>query len=184
MKTPQHTGNVTIVLRRPADRKPVHILLGLKPPRNKSDARRKRKRIGCNLWVPPGGGTESYDKSQKHAARRELEEETNLRFPLSAFRKVGVLKGYNGSVEKLLWLVHIYLVTTTDNPHQDPVPGQGLLELRWFAKSNLPFDRMLTGDRYWIPRIIAGKKLKIKIVFREDESDVMAIIVKIIRSFN
>lgn len=183
MKMPRHTGNVTIVLREPIGRNPAQILLGLKPPKNKADDGRKRKRVGAGKWVPPGGGTESGDKSQKHAAQRELLEETGLSFPLSAFRKVGALRGYNGSANHLLWLVHIYTVTT-GRLKQKPIPGPGLVKLRWFMASRLPFEKMLTGDRDWIPRIIQGQKLAIKIVFSKDESDVTAKTIKTVRSFN
>ncbi len=183
MKTPKHVGNVTIVLRKGVGSKPTQILLGLKPPKNKADDKRNRKRVGADKWVPPGGGTESGDKSQKHAAQRELLEETGLNFSLSSFKKVGMLRGYNGSVEQPLWLVHIYLVTTASQA-LGPTAGPGLVKLQWFGVSRLPFNKMLTGDRDWIPRVIKGEKLTIKIVFSEDESDVTAKTIRTVRSFN
>lgn len=135
------------------------------------------------MWVPPGGGTEFSDKSQKHAAQRELREETGLRLPLKAFRKAGALKGHNGSADELLWLVHIYLVAD-DCDERRLVLGHDLTELRWFPVSRLPFKRMLTGDRDWIPKIINGEKLMIDIVFDENESDVKSKSIRTVRSFN
>jgi 8-oxo-dGTP pyrophosphatase MutT (NUDIX family) len=181
MKTAKHIGNVTLVLDRNGASK--RLLLVLKPPKSKADAKRKRKRVGAGLWVPPGGGTEAFDKSQKHAAQRELREETALQYPLRSFQKVGVLKGYNGSADELLWLVHLYLVIKNSDK-QHPVAGDNVLKLKWFPTSRLPFKRMLTGDRDWIPRIIKGDKLMIQIVFNKDESDVKSKLVKRIRSFN
>jgi 8-oxo-dGTP pyrophosphatase MutT (NUDIX family) len=183
MKTkPKNIGNVTLVLDT-ASHANRRLLLVLKAPKDKADAKRKRKRVGAGRWVPPGGGTEPFDKSQKHAAQRELREETKLRFPLKVFRKVGVLEGYNGSADELLWLVHLYLIVV-NGIKQRIVPGHKLLESRWFPISRLPFRQMLTGDRDWIPRIINGEKLVIKIVFDKDESNVKSKAVKPIRSFN
>jgi ADP-ribose pyrophosphatase YjhB (NUDIX family) len=182
MKTkPKHIGNVTLVLDQNGASK--RLLLVLKPPKSKADDKRKRKRVGAGLWVPPGGGTEALDKSQKHAAQRELREETDLQYPLRSFRKVGVLKGYNGSADELIWLVHLYLVIKNSDK-QHPVVGDGVRKLKWFPISRLPFKHMLTGDRDWIPRIIKGDKLMIQIVFNKDESDIKSKLIKNIRSFN
>ncbi|MDE1974971.1 MAG: NUDIX domain-containing protein [Patescibacteria group bacterium] len=182
MKAPRHIGNVTLVLK--SDGPSKRLLLVLKPPKSKADDKRKRKRVGAGLWVPPGGGTEPTDKSQKHSAQRELLEETGLRYPIKNFRKVGVLKGFNGSENDLLWLVHLYLLVKPSSDAQQPIPGDNVIKAKWFPTSSLPFKRMLTGDRDWIPRIVNGEMLSIMIVFNENGSDVRSKSVKPVRSFN
>ncbi|MFA6554552.1 MAG: NUDIX domain-containing protein [Candidatus Paceibacterota bacterium] len=161
MKNKTNVGNVIIVLDKPLGRDDVRILLGRKGPRKKSDDKRKRKRVGIGCWVPPGGGTESDDKSQKHSARRELLEETGFLFPLKSFKKVGVMRVFLSDI--LIWVVHIYLVDTTD-PNLDYAIGEDdgeYLDMRWFSLEKLPFAKMLEGDGDWLPRIMKGEKLSI-----------------------
>ena len=161
----------------------MRMLLLLKAPKNKDDSRRKRKRVGYGLWVPPGGGTESFDKSQKHAAQRELLEETGLLFPLSSFRKVGILKGFLDDTGRPTWLVHLYLVMTK-GLNIPIIPGEGLTKARWFPASKLPFDRMLAGDKDWIPKIIVGDKLIVSVYSTGETNAIKTWRIKRVKSFN
>lgn len=182
MKTATHVGNVIIVLDRSISRNNPRILLGCKRPKEENDERRKRKRIGIDSWVPPGGATEDDDKSQKHAAQRELYQETGLVFPLNLFRKVGVLRGYTKSIDLPTWLVHIYLVDASEKT-QAFVPNEEYVEMRWFLLSELPFEKMLQGDRDWLPKIAKGQKLSIKIIANENGDKAFSV-VRPIGSFN
>ena len=183
MKTKTHIGNVTIVLNKRSESAVICTALVLKAPKSKADSKRKRKRVGYGLWVPPGGATEAFDKSQKHAAQRELWEETGISLPLKTFCKVGVLKGFIGSTVKPLWIVHLYLAKTF-GPAMKLIPGPGLLKAEWFLVSKLPFDRMLTGDKDWIPRIIKGEKLLVQVFSTGETNAIKTWSIKKVRSFN
>lgn len=164
----KNIGNIILVVRDPGNWLNTKLLLGLKKPKDKADAKRKRKRVGIDKWTPPGGGTEEFDKNQKHAAQRELREETSLRFPLWAFKKVGTLEGFINDEPE--WLVHLYLINTHGNCPR-PVAGQGYDKIGWFKMTRLPFSRMLEGDRHWIPPIIQGNRARIKLFFIGDIND-------------
>lgn len=183
MKIATHIGNVTIVLDRPHGQNNPLILMGHKRPKEKKDEKRKRKRIGADRWVPPGGATENDDTSQKHAAQRELRQETGLDFPLKSFRKVGVLRGYINSTDIPTWLVHIYMVDASVK-EQVCVPNEEYVEMRWFPLSKLPFEKMLQGDRNWLPKIARGQKLSIRIVANENADKAFSINIRPINSFN
>lgn len=183
MATAAHTGNVIIVLDKPVGKSNPSILLGRKRPKKDNGAKRKRKRIGVGRWVPPGGATEYADKSQKHAAQRELRQETGLVLPLKSFEKVGILKGYTDLSGSMTWLVHIYLVNAGKN-WQSFVPNEEYFEMKWFQLSKLPFDKMLEGDREWLPKIARGKKLSIKLVSNPNADKAFSIDVREVRSFN
>lgn len=176
MKTKPHVGNVTLILDGPIGNPGVNLLLGRKRPKRKSDAKRKRQKVGCGLFVPPGGGTEPEDKSQKHAAQREVLQETGLRLPLNAFRKAGTLRGYMED-GRPIWFVHLYLVSIQ---HAEPrvIPGEEFTEIKWFPATRLPFHEMLSGDKDWIPEIIQGKKISVRIVFDYDTDIAKEVIVK------
>ncbi len=36
----------------------------------------------------------------------------------------------------------------------------------WFAKDAVPLDRMWLDDRYWLPRLLAGRRFKARFLFR------------------
>ncbi len=84
-----HIGNLAIITAKAGS----ELLLVHKPPENEGDKHRKRKRIGINKWVQPGGGVEESDLSIVDSVRRETKQETGLGFPVSAFTKVGILEG-------------------------------------------------------------------------------------------
>jgi len=183
MKTKTNIGNVTLVLARNGDISEKSLLLGLKRPKKKSDDKRKRKKVGSGRWVPPGGGTEPADKSQKHSARREVFEEIGLRFPLASFKRRGTLWGYETPSKTPIWKVYLYVVWAKGLPTKT-VPNEEYVAVKWFPVKKLPFGKMLTGDRKWIPRLIRGDKLSIRITFHDDEGKVSSCVIKRIRSFN
>ena len=183
MKT--HIGNVVLILNRPANGSNPSILMGRKRPSKKSDQKRKRKKVGSGKWVPPGGGTELTDKSQKHAAQREILQETGLFFPLSGFKKVGTLKGYLDRSSAPLWLVHLYMVIADKQASQSTfVPNEEYVDMRWFPLSDLPFADMLPGDRDWIPRLIQGEKLSVKLFFEGQARDLVSKEIRSILALN
>lgn len=183
MKTKTHIGNVTLVLNGGIGNCGKLLLLGLKRPKKESDDKRKRKKVGSGRWVPPGGGTESSDKSQKHSARREVFEEMGLHFPLASFKRMGTLWGYEASSKAPIWKVYLYVVEAKGLPSKI-VPNEEYLIVKWFPIKKLPFGKMLTGDRKWIPRLIRGDKLSIRITFHDDEGKVSSCVIKRICSFN
>jgi 8-oxo-dGTP pyrophosphatase MutT (NUDIX family) len=181
MKNKAHVGNVTLIVDKPTGHPEALILLGRKRPKRKSDDKRKRKKVGSGLWVPPGGGTKISDRSQKHGARREVQEETGLLFPLHHFHKVGILKGFfDGRLE---WIVHLYMVTTGDSA-ATLSPNEEYTDMRWFPVMLLPFDQMLPGDEDWMPRILKGQKLSIQIYCDGKDDLFVSSSIKKINSFN
>jgi hypothetical protein len=41
---------------------------------------------------------------------------------------------------------------------------------RWFQTSEIPYDDMWSDDRYWLPQVLAGKKLRTTFTFDADEN--------------
>lgn len=182
MKKAKHIGNVTLIIDGKIGDPDSRLLLGLKRPRNKKDEKRRRKKVGSGRWVPPGGATEMVDKSQKHGAKREVWQETGLSLPLKAFKKAGQLLSHVLPSRKSLWLVHIYVVEM-NGLRGDLILNEEYVDMRWFPVTKLPFSKMLRGDRDWIPRIIRGEKVSVKLHF-DDTDDVVASEIRTIGSFN
>jgi 8-oxo-dGTP diphosphatase len=183
MKTQTHIGNVILVVKKQDGSKTPLLLLGKKRPKKKADAKRKRKKVGSGKQVPPGGGREPIDKSQKHGAQRELSQESGLSFPLRAFKKMGTLRGYIVPSKTPIWLVHLYSVDA-GHLEQKLVPNEEFSEMGWFPVNKLPFKEMLTGDRTWMPRMLKGEKLSIRIGFDRTTDRMLWCVVKTIKSFN
>ena len=40
---------------------------------------------------------------------------------------------------------------------------------KWFKINEIPFDQMWDDDKFWLPKILEGKKLKAKFVFKQGE---------------
>ena len=38
----------------------------------------------------------------------------------------------------------------------------------WFATDKIPYDKMFVDDRYWLPLILEGKKIKAHFKFDEN----------------
>ncbi|MFA6404726.1 MAG: NUDIX domain-containing protein [Candidatus Paceibacterota bacterium] len=172
MNTKPHIGNIVLVVdRNPIDPR-VRLLLGLKPRETSADRRRKRRIVGCNCFVPPGGAVEPSDRSLVHSAQRELREETGLKLALNSFRKVGFLEGYFtshgnkdwGSAE-LKWVASIYRVIVPEWLIDSVICGQGFIRIKWFSISRLPFSRMINSDVLWLPRLLKGWQLHIKFLY-------------------
>jgi 8-oxo-dGTP pyrophosphatase MutT (NUDIX family) len=147
------------------------LFLGLKPPETAVDKCRRRRKVGCDLWVPPGGGIEKIDKSPRHCAQRELFEEAGWRLPLNRFSKIGRLEGYFGSARsewqtaRLKWIVHIYSVTVPPELKDGFICGDGFVKVRWFPIDCLPFHRMIDSDKVWLPQLVGPHHLVIKLMF-------------------
>lgn len=40
---------------------------------------------------------------------------------------------------------------------------------KWFKIEEIPFREMWDDDKFWLPQVLNGKKLKAKFVFKEGE---------------
>ncbi len=175
LPTTHHVGNVILTFDRPLTDPGVCMFLILKEKKNKSDRRRKRKRVGAGKWSLPGGATEVFDRSQKHAAQRELYEESGdvWRMPLGDLRKVGLLKGMQcakrNSVSwedaQLKWIVHVYMTVIPQDLKDLHRLSKGIVDRRWFPLHSLPYDNMLTPDRTWMPPLFKGEQHLIEVLF-------------------
>lgn len=45
-------------------------------------------------------------------------------------------------------------------PDEMKVVDPTIKDWRWFEKSKLPFDLMWASNKYWLPEILRGKKIK------------------------
>lgn len=107
---------------------------------------------GGGKWNGPGGKLLPGEDPEEGAAR-EVAEETGLR--PGALRFTGLLRFYFGNEGSPSWVV--YLFTSFDFSGSVSEGREGIL--RWYPVEDLPLDQMWEDDRWWLPQILAGRRV-------------------------
>lgn len=124
----------------------------------------KAKKIGAGLLNTYGGGVEKGE-SPRLAALREAEEETEnllqgggVTLEPRNLEKVAVMIFHNTTEEKVQFdcKVHVYI---TRKWVGRIVSTEDMLDPQRYLIENLPFDKMMLADRFWVPPILRGQKI-------------------------
>jgi len=131
----------------------------------------KKHGFGAGQWNGFGGKVEAGETIEK-ATARELEEEAGI--VSSEISKVGVLEFSFESEPKVLE-VHIYRATEFEG---EPIESDEMRP-QWFHVDEIPFDKMWSDDKYWMPLLLEGKKFTGKFLFdRPSDENYSAKIIK------
>ena len=128
----------------------------------------KKRGFGLGKWNGVGGKIDikKGDKNVADAAIRETEEEIGVK--IKELKKVAVLNfsfPYIPKEQKWDQRVHVFLVKNWEG---EPVESEEMFP-KWFNTKEIPFKEMWDDDKFWLPQILEGKKLKAKFVFEEGE---------------
>jgi mutator protein MutT len=124
----------------------------------------KKRGFGEGRWNGVGGKLEPGETIQQ-ALVRECQEEIEVT-PLQ-YEQVAELTFdafFKGEWTKLL--VHAYL---SDRWKGEPTETEEM-KPRWFNKSEVPYDEMWQDDKFWLPQVLNGKKLKGSFTFDEQDN--------------
>ena len=125
----------------------------------------KKRGFGKGRWNGANGKVENGETFEQ-AAIRECHEEFGIK-PLNP-TLVADLKFYAYfQGERLDLDVRAYTCTKWEG---DLVETDEM-KPKWFNISDIPYDKMWQDDKYWLPLILEGKKLKATFTF--DENDAM-----------
>ena len=109
------------------------------------------------------GGKIEGGETPEEAMIRETKEEIAVT-PLT-YEKVGFIEFdeyYKGKKEKIAF--HLYLV---DEWTGEPTESEEM-KPAWFDIKDIPYDKMLPDDKYWLPYVLKGKKIKAYFDFDEN----------------
>jgi len=135
---------------------PAEILLGL-----------KKTGFGAGKYNGFGGKIEAGE-TVTMAAVRELEEEIGVQVLESDLRPVGHFTFLFPARPEWNQVVHVFLATAWEG-----VPAESVeMKPAWFALDDIPLEQMWQDDRYWLPRILAGERIRARFTFQEDNETV------------
>ena len=125
----------------------------------------KKRGFGEGRWNGVGGKVEAGE-SIEQAMIRETQEEIGV--TPTVFEKVGDIR-FDEYFKGEPTLMHVHVFTATqwigEPTESDEMAPQ------WFAFDEIPYENMWSDDPYWLPQVIAGKKISAD--FKLDEKDVI-----------
>jgi mutator protein MutT len=137
----------------------------------------KKRGFGEGKYNGVGGKIESVETPEE-AMIRETEEE--ILVTPTKYEKVGIIEFdefYKGKKEKVMF--HLYIASKWQG---EPNESEEM-KPEWFDIKNIPYDRMFPDDKYWLPLILEGKK--IRAYFHFDENwNILSSNVKEVESFD
>lgn len=126
----------------------------------------KKRGVGAGKFNGFGGKIEAGE-SVETAVLRELHEESGLSALPHQLTRAAELTFYTGPT--LDTITHVFLL---DGWAGQPVETA---EMRphWFAIDAIPFDQMWADDRYWLPRVLAGERIRGTFTFSPNEQELL-----------
>ena len=125
----------------------------------------KKKGFGAGKWNGVGGKID-YKKGDKDiidTAIRETEEEIGVK--IKNPEKVALLSFYFPYQKDWNQNVHVFLVK---NWQREPKETEEMLP-KWFKINEIPYREMWDDDKFWLPDVLNGKKLKADFIFKKGE---------------
>ncbi len=120
-------------------------------------------KIGDGCWNGFGGGLEGSETIEQ-CGIRELEEEIGMSGRLEDLTKIAVVDFHNTKTDGTVFVcrVHTFLL---HNPTGIPRISKEMINPSWCKMDKLPVDKMMPGDRFWLPPALAGEKIYAKVYY-------------------
>ncbi|HEX9516220.1 MAG TPA: NUDIX domain-containing protein [Streptosporangiaceae bacterium] len=129
----------------------------------------KKSGFGAGRWVGLGGHIEDGEEPAE-AAAREVAEESGLNVTASALTHVACLRFIFPTRPSWDQTADVFI---TADFAGEPAESDEVVP-RWFASDAMPFDGMWDDARYWMPLVLAGRRVTADITFAEDCATVAA----------
>jgi len=119
---------------------------------------RKTRNIGKGTLNGYGGGRED-NESLEECCAREVSGECGVRIKPEDLRKFGIVYFHNERSDGGFSVVKVYVFVAT-KWRGIPKESVEMANPKWYPIWNLPFDKMLPADRYWLaPIFLRGKRI-------------------------
>ena len=127
------------------------------------------KKVGFGAGKYGGfGGKIEAGETVTMAAVRELEEETGVKVLEKDLQQMGHLTFLFPAKPDWSQAVYVFLVTKWDGK---PVESTEMIPA-WFTINDIPFQQMWQDVYHWLPRVLAGDRVRASFTFKEDNETV------------
>jgi hypothetical protein len=134
----------------------------------------KNAKIGMGRFNGYGGEIEESDPSVEFRASLEMWQECGMVCPDEALKKVAI--GYFTNVkddgELFVCKVHVFLVKKTKCVGRFSASFE-MGKPQWFEFENLPLDKMMAADKFWLGEIFKGRKIIVKATLKNKQSELV-----------
>jgi 8-oxo-dGTP diphosphatase len=141
---------------------PEEILLGV-----------KRAGFGEGKVTGFGGKVEDGETNALSAVR-ELREEIGIQVREKDLLKVAQLQFIFPARPAWDQAVHVFLVVRW----QGQIAESTEMAPLWCGVHDIPYARMWDDATYWLPRVVAGERMKARFIFRDDNETVANIMIE------
>ncbi len=125
----------------------------------------KKRGFGEGRWNGVGGKVEPGETIEA-AMIREAQEEIDV--TPTQYEKVGDIR-FDEYFKGIPTLMHVHIFTATAWTGEPKESEE--MQPKWFNLSDVPFTDMWADDPFWLPQVLAGKKISAD--FKLDENDVI-----------
>ena len=124
----------------------------------------KKRGFGLGKWNGMGGKLDlKKDRDIFETAKRELKEEIGVE--TGELEKVAILSFYFPYQKEWNQDVHVFFAK---NWQGEPKESEEM-KPQWFKINMIPFESMWSDDKFWLPKVLNGKKLKADFIFKPGE---------------
>ncbi len=124
----------------------------------------KKRGFGMGKWNGVGGKfNPEKDRDILDTAIRETKEEIGVN--IKNLNKVAILNFRFPYKEEWDQDVHVFLVKDWEGE----IKESDEMAPKWFKKNEIPFNFMWDDDKYWLPEVLKGNKLKADFSFKQGE---------------
>ena len=123
----------------------------------------KKRGFGIHRWNGVGGKIEDGETLEE-GAKREAFEEIVVKIP--TIEKVAELKFHFTHNPDWDMLVHVYIAESWDG---EPTETEEMRP-QWYTVDSIPYDNMWPDDKFWLPEVIKGNKLKAAFTLGENDT--------------
>jgi 8-oxo-dGTP diphosphatase/2-hydroxy-dATP diphosphatase len=131
---------------------PPKILLGM-----------KKEGFGAGRWNGFGGKVQDGETIEEAMLRELAEESGGLKMIDS--KKRAIFRFYFPHKPEIDCEVHVFKASQFDGEPQETDE----MRPQWFEETEIPFDKMWSDDKLWLPLFLADKTLKGEFFFNEND---------------